>query len=268
MVTIAWISDCHLDRAAPDAVEAFLDTLRSLAPESVILTGDASNAGRLVADLERIADAAQAPLHFVLGNHDYYGSSIGAVRDAVLALAERRTDIRWLPPAGPQRLTPETLLVGVDGWADGRHGDALRTPLVLNDDRLIAEVAAQEGRTAKLVVKRILADADASRLETLLERAAHDAPTRIVVATHVPPFAEALAPGSRESHPDWHPLLVSGATGTVLRAFAIAHPQIGLEVLAGHSHAACQVTILANLRVTVAGARYGGPRFVTLPRSG
>lgn len=267
-MTIAWISDCHLDRAAPDAVESFLDTLRSFAPESVILTGDVSNASRLVADLERIADAARAPLHFVLGNHDYYGSSIGAVRDAVLALAERRTDIRWLPPAGPQRLNPETLLVGVDGWADGRHGDPLRTPLILNDDRLIAEVAAQRGRTAKLVVKRILADADASRLATLLGRASDAAARRIVVATHVPPFVEALAPGSRESHPDWHPLLVSGATGTVLRAFANAHPTIELEVLAGHAHRACQVSILANLKVRVAGARYGAPRFATLPATG
>jgi predicted phosphohydrolase len=263
-VTIAWISDCHLDRAAPDAMDVFLDTLRSFAPDSVILTGDTSNANRLVADLERIADAAQAPLHFVLGNHDYYGGSVGQVRDAVIALAARRPDIQWLPPVAPLRLNHETLLVGVDGWADGRHGEPLRTPLVLNDDRLIAEVAAQDGRMAKLVVKRILADADAGRLDTLLARAADAAPRRIVVATHVPPFVEALAPGSRESHPDWHPLLVSGATGAVLRTFAGSHPGIHIEVFAGHSHSACRATILANLEVRVAGARYGRPRFEIL----
>lgn len=261
---LAWISDCHLDRAAPDAVSRFHATLRNLAPKSVIVTGDVSNASRLIADLEAIADAAQAPLYHVLGNHDYYGSSVGIVRDAVLALTARRSDIQWLPPAGLIRLTAETLLVGVDGWADGRHGDAMRTPLVLNDDRLIAEVAAQEGRAAKLVVKRILADADAARLGTLLDRATEQSPRRIVVATHVPPFVEALAPGSRESHPDWHPLLVSRATGRVLRAFASAHPGIEVEVLAGHSHRACRATILPNLTVTVAGARYGQPGFEIL----
>jgi predicted phosphohydrolase len=259
-VSIAWLSDCHLDRAAPHAIDHFHATLRSAAPQAVIVTGDLSNASRLVADLMALADAAGATIYHVLGNHDYYGSSIGNVRDAVLALAAQRPDIQWLPPAGPVRLNDATLLVGVDGWADGRYGEPLRTPLVLNDDRLIAEVAAQEGRAAKLLVKRILADADARRLGTLLERAADEAPTRIVVATHVPPFIEALAPGSRESHPDWHPLLVSRATGDVLRAFALAHPDIELDVLAGHSHRACEAHITPNLRVRVAAARYGAPQ--------
>lgn len=265
---IAWASDLHLDRAAAAAVEHLLATLRSARPEAVIVTGDLSSAARLTADLTALADAAGTTIYHVLGNHDYYGSSVGDVRDLVIALAAQRPDIQWLPPAGIVRLTHETLLVGVDSWADGRHGDPLRTPLVLNDDRLIAEVAAQEGRAAKLLVKRILADADARRLATLLERAAGECPTRILVATHVPPFVEALAPGSRESHPDWHPLLVSGATGTVLRAFGADHPQITIDVLAGHSHRAHRVNMLPNLRVTVAGARYGEPRFEILPSTG
>jgi predicted phosphohydrolase len=264
-MSIAWISDCHLDRAAPSAVTNFYVTLRSAAPKAVIVTGDLSNASRLTADLVALANSAGAPIYHVLGNHDYYGSSIGNVRDDVITLATQHPDIQWLPPAGPVRLNDETLLVGVDGWADGRHGDPLRTPLVLNDDRLIAEVAAQEGRAAKLLVKRILADADADRLQTLLDRAATELPKRIIVATHVPPFVEALAPGSRESHPDWHPLLVSAATGTTLRTFALAHPAIQLQVLSGHSHRACKVSILPNLQVTVAAARYGQPRFEMLP---
>ena len=262
---IAWASDLHLDRAAPAAVARFHATVRSAAPDAVIVTGDLSNASRLIDDLGALADAAGATIYHVLGNHDYYGDSIGTVRDRVIALTAQRPDIQWLPPAGPVRLTDETLLVGVDGWADGRYGDPLRTPLVLNDDRLIAEVAAQEGRAAKLIVKRILADADANRLATLLERAAAEDPKRIVIATHVPPFVEALAPGSRESHPDWHPLLVSGATGTALKSFAQAHPGIALEVLAGHSHRACQVAVLPNLTVTVAAARYGAPQFELVP---
>lgn len=258
---IAWASDLHLDRAAPTAVARFHATVRNATPDAVIVTGDLSNASRLTDDLLALADAAGATIYHVLGNHDYYGDSIGTVRDRVIALAAHHPAIQWLPPAGPIRLTPETWLVGVDGWADGRHGDPLRTPLVLNDDRLIAEVAAQEGRAAKLMVKRILADADAERLGTLLDRAAEAGAMRIIVATHVPPFVEALAPGSRESHPDWHPLLVSGATGNVLRAFALAHPGMMLQVLAGHSHRACRANILRNLSVTVAAARYGEPVF-------
>src|SRR5690606_18774309 len=99
-MSIAWLSDCHLDRAAPGAVAHFHATLRSAAPEAVIVTGDLSNASRLTTDLTRLADAAGATIYHVLGNHDYYGSSIGDVRDAVIALAAQRPDIQWLPPAG------------------------------------------------------------------------------------------------------------------------------------------------------------------------
>lgn len=257
---LSWITDCHLDRAGAAATGRLLSALRETGGDPVILTGDISHAGRLVAHLERLADAAGGPLWFVLGNHDHYGASVGDVRDAVAALAERREAIRWLPPAGVVELEAGHLLVGVDGWADGRHGDALGTPLVLNDDRLIAELAGQEGRPAKLAVKRILADADAARLETLLERAAARSPTRVTVATHVPPFVEALQPGSREAHPHWHPLLVCGATGGVLRRFATGHPDITIHVLCGHSHRGHQATILPNLTVRVGEARYGVPR--------
>ncbi len=267
-MTLAWISDPHLDRATPDAVHGFLDALRRNPGDPVILTGDLSNATRLVADLERLADAADRSIWFVLGNHDHYGAGVGTVRDAVLALGERNPRIGWLPPAGVVDLGAGRLLVGVDGWADGRHGDPLHTPLVLNDDRLITELAGQPSRATRLAVKRILADADASRLETLLARAAEQGPTEIVVATHVPPFVAALRPGSREAHPDWHPLLVCGATGAVLERFAADHQDIRLRVLAGHTHRGHEATIAPNLRVVVGEARYGHPAVEVLEDGG
>jgi predicted phosphohydrolase len=258
-VPLLWITDPHLDRAPGAATDRFLMAVRSSRPEAVILTGDVSHAGRVVADLEQIADAAEAPVHHLLGNHDHYGGSVASVRDAVLALVARRPEIGWLPPAAVVPLPDGRALVGVDGWADGRHGDPATTPLVLNDDRLIAEVRAQPDRAGKLAVKRVLANADARRLATLLLRAIAAGADRIVVATHVPPFVEALAPGSRIAHPDWHPLLVCGATGTVLRRVATGNPKVTIEVLAGHTHRACRARILPNLGVTVGSARYGAP---------
>lgn len=253
-----WATDVHLDHAAPPAREAFLDALRRTPGEAVILTGDVAVAGTLVAELEAIADAAARPVHHVLGNHDHYGSSVGAVRDAVTALAERRPAIQWLPPAGVVTLADGTALIGVDGWADGRFGEPLTTPLAMNDDRRIAELAAQDSRVAKLAVKRALAEADARRLQTLLERAAAAA-DRIVVATHVPPFPEALPPTGRLANPDWLPILICGATGHVLRRFAAAHRNHRLTVLCGHTHVEWQGTIAPNLVVNVGGARYGEP---------
>jgi Icc protein len=264
-VPLLWITDPHLDRAGPAATARFLEAVRRSDGEPIVLTGDISNASRCVADLERIADATGGPIYHVLGNHDHYGASVGTVRDAVVALAERRPEIRWLPPAGLIQLPDGRVLLGVDGWADGRHGDPRGTPLILNDDRLIEEIAAEESRAGKLAVKRVLADADARRLATLLLRATEAGADRIVVATHVPPFIEALAPGSREAHPHWYPLLVCGATGSVLRRVATRYPRITITVVAGHSHRACQAQLLPNLRVEVGEARYGTPGVMPLP---
>lgn len=263
---LLWITDPHLDRAGPPATDRFLAAIARARPRTVLITGDISNASRCVADLERIADAADCPVHHVLGNHDHYGASVGEVRDAVLALAGRRPALQWLPPAGVVPLPDGRALVGVDGWADGRHGDPHGTPLVLNDDRLIAELRDQADRSGRLAVRRVLADADARRLATLLLRAIDQGADRIVVATHVPPFVEALAPGSRAAHPHWHPLLVSGATGRVLRRIATRYPRVTLEVLAGHSHRACRATILPNLTVAVGEARYGVPQVASTDR--
>lgn len=266
MPAILWTSDLHLDHTGVVVRDALLQSIRECPGDVFIVAGDTSVARNLVADLEVLADAAARPTYFVLGNHDHYGGGVSPVRDAVLALGERRPHIQWLPPAGVVTLSPETALVGVDGWADGRLGDPLTTRYVLNDDRFIGELATLDSRRARLVVKRALADADAERLRVLIGRAIAFART-IVIATHIPPFPEALPKTGRLSDPDWLPLVVCGATGSVIRTIAAEHPDRDFVVLCGHTHVAMDVHIGANLRCIVNGARYGEPRVRTLELS-
>lgn len=261
MSAFLWASDLHLDHLDDTGRHQLASTIAA-DPAPIVLTGDLATSGTLVADLEWLAGTANAPLFFVLGNHDHYGGSVASVRDQVLALAER-PPIRWLPPAGVVPLGDDWALIGVDGWADGRHGDPLGTPVRLNDDRLIAELAAQPSRRGRLAVRQALADADAARLETLLSRAIPTA-HHIVVATHVPPFVESLPRTGRLAGAEWLPLLVCEATGQVLRRAAAAHPEQHFLVLAGHTHVATDVLITANLRCRVAPARYGIPQVETV----
>lgn len=267
MPTILWTGDLHLDHASAAARDALRASIRDTAGSVLVIAGDTSVAARLTSDLEFLADAAARPVYFVLGNHDHYGSTVAHVRDAVLALSERRPEIQWLPPAGVVALDPATALIGVDGWADGRHGDPFTTQFVLNDDRLIGEIATPGTRVGKLTVKRALADADAHRLQVLLGRAVATA-RQVVIATHVPPFVEALPRMGRLAHPGWQPLLVCGATGAVIRQAAAAHPDHTFLVLCGHTHTPTDVLVTGNLRCIVAGARYGDPGVRTLELNG
>lgn len=253
-----WITDCHLDRAAIAGRRWSLDSLQGVTAP-LLSTGDLSNGKRLVADLQILADRVGGPLYYVLGNHDHYGSSIAAVRDAVIALAEHRPEIQWLPPHGVVRLDSETLLVGVDGWSDGRAGNPLVSRLRLNDDRLIAELSERSSALERLMVRRLLADADAKRLKVLLTRAAEQEPQRIIVATHIPPLVEAINPRSRAARPEWYPLLICVAVGRVLQRFASEHPEISLLVLSGHVHAPYEVQAAPNLLI-----RVGAPRTLQL----
>ncbi|MGH7523104.1 MAG: metallophosphoesterase [Gemmatimonadales bacterium] len=258
MTTIVWASDLHLDHASDAVRNEFAVALRDSRGDVVVASGDTSVSSRLVSDLQFVQTVAGRPLHFVLGNHDHYGATVGKVRDAVIELAARNPDVHWLPPEGVVQLDETAALVGVDGWADGRLGNALTTPIRLNDDRLIGELAAQPTRSARLAVKRALADADAARLATLLDLAVLRA-RRVVVVTHVPPFIEALPHSGRLATADWLPLLVSDAIGNLLRRTAGEHTAHHFLVLAGHTHAAADVMVLPNLRCRIAGARYGEP---------
>lgn len=267
MATIVWASDLHLDHATNAVRRGLANALRDSRGDVVVASGDTSVASRLVSDLEFVQTVAGRPLHFVLGNHDHYGSSVGKVRDTVIELAARNPDLQWLPPEGVVQLDEITALVGVDGWADGRLGNALTTAVRLNDDRLIGELAGQTTRLGRLTVKRALADADAARLATLLDRAVLTA-RHVVVATHVPPFIEALPQSGRLATADWLPLLVADATGTVLKTAAEAHAGHEFLVLCGHTHVERDVRVRPNLRCRVAGARYGAPAVRSIDMQG
>jgi hypothetical protein len=258
-VSILWASDLHFDHAPVGAAQQIFAAVGSSRGAALVITGDLATASGLVRHLELIAGATDRPIFFVLGNHDHYGASVARVRDLVVDLAARIPRVQWLPPRGVVELEEQVALFGVDGWADGRHGEPLATPLVLNDDRLIAELATQPRRAGKLAVKRALADADAARLAILLDRAIALDARRIIIATHVPPFPEALPSIGHLTGPDWLPILVCGATGAVLRRVAADHPERSFLVLCGHTHVERDAMISANLRCMVAGARYGAP---------
>lgn len=255
---LAWATDVHLNFLSASGLEAFREALAQQEADAVVITGDIAEAPTLEPLLSVLAAELELPIYFVLGNHDYYRSSIRDVRAVARELSRRSPWLAWLPALGVVELHRDVALVGVDGWSDGRCGDFMRSPVMLNDYLLIADLA---GTTKGERLDRLhrLGDAEAEALRGPLHEALQKY-RRVIVATHVPPFKEACWHEGKISNDDWLPHFTCYAVGEVLREAALDHPNQKIRVLCGHTHGAGTAEILPNLKVVTGAAEYGEPR--------
>lgn len=247
-----WVTDVHLNFLDQAQLIAFFDEVGRQRPDHIFVTGDTGEAHDVFKFLELFA--LIAPTHAVLGNHDFYGSTIAALR--------AKAPKEWLPARAPIQLTPSTALLGVDGWGDGRCGN-LDSKVLLSDWRDIGELegllfCSSKERCARL---RAVGDAEAATLRAQLART--DA-RELIVLTHVPPFPEACWYEGKQSSPDWLPWFTCVAVGDVLREHARAHPQTSITVLCGHTHGRGEYRAAENLLVRTGGwcpgqRSYGNP---------
>lgn len=250
---LAWLTDVHLNFLDAAARARFAADVAATDTAGVIVTGDIAEADSFERLLGELAVAVARPVWFVLGNHDFYGGAIAAVR----ARARAFQPARWLPAAGVVRLSDEVALVGCDGWGDARLGNVDTTPVELSDFHLIEDLAHLR-RLARTDRLRHLGDEAAALLReqvaSALAWAAH-----VVVATHVPPFREACWHEGQISDDEWLPYFTCAAAGDVLRAAMAARPDARMTVYCGHTHGSGEASILPNLRVLTGGANYGAP---------
>ena len=92
---IAWATDIHLNAAEPDVVDGFCDGVASSGADCLLLGGDIAEAMDVEEQLAMLATRLRMPIYFVLGNHDYYGSTIEAVRERMRRLEDPH--LHWLP---------------------------------------------------------------------------------------------------------------------------------------------------------------------------
>lgn len=137
---LAWLTDIHLNFIDDVARQKFYQEIVNTECDSVVISGDIAEAPSLVDILNEMTSYINKPIYFVLGNHDYYRGQINEVRDAMAMLTKENSLLFWLPASGMQRLDNDTILIGQDGWADGRLGDFENSRVVLNDSRMIADL--------------------------------------------------------------------------------------------------------------------------------
>ncbi|OGT51755.1 MAG: serine/threonine protein phosphatase [Gammaproteobacteria bacterium RIFCSPHIGHO2_12_FULL_42_13] len=259
---LVWLTDIHINFLDKDERILFYQKIMRKKCNALLISGDIAEGSNIIDLLTEMADAIQKPIYFVLGNHDYYFSSVANVIKDITRLTKTHSGLYWLNISGIQMLNENTILLGQDGWADGRLGDYQNSQVVLNDSRLIAELFQQKilGKNKLLQKMQSLADSDAKNLKSDLLKAITSKPKKIIILTHVPPFKEACLYQGKISGDDWLPFFGSKATGDVLLEIAGQNLDVEFLVLCGHTHGKACYSPLHNLMVKAGGAEYYQPK--------
>jgi 3',5'-cyclic-AMP phosphodiesterase len=261
--SILWATDTHTDHMQHDLADvfgSFCDAAHR-AQVPLLITGDISNGKKIMSTLRVLDEAAQplgVPWYFVLGNHDYYGSSIKEVRQDIGLFREH-----YLPMCQPVKLADDTYLVGVDGWYDTQAGvGGIKSKFLLNDFRYIKELAEEYltfGRNP-VVTSRTLAENDNVLLLEKISRCVELGAKHVIIGTHVPPFREAALYQNMMSDDNAAPWFVNKSLGDRLKTFCENNQDVKVTVLCGHTHHPAYHVAADNLKAVVQGAQYGHPQ--------
>ncbi len=258
MKRVCWLTDLHLNFVDDQKIATLVEKIHASEAEMVLIGGDIGEAHDLLGYLKRLDERIGLPLYFVLGNHDFYHGSIGAVRQSVAALCHQAESLGYLSQlSDPIEITPRVGLVGHDGWADGRVGDYDRSDVMLNDYRLIDELAGVS-RRARRPLLEALGDEAADHIRDILPRALERF-EQVVLLTHVPPLREACWHQGHISDDEWSPHFTSQAMGDAILAAMRQWPQRQLTVLCGHTHGSGEARPMENVLILTGGAEYGHP---------
>ena len=259
---LAWVTDIHLNFLKFTDRKKFYHDIVATKSNAVLVSGDIAEAPTVSDILEEMAKHIAKPIYFVLGNHDYYQSSVKNVRQKVTQLSQDNPSVNWLPETGLMQLNKDTLLLGEDCWADGRYGNYADSRVMLNDSHMIQELQEGNiiGKYQLLDAMQKLAGSDAARLKKNLQLAVRQqSPKKIIVLVHVPPFRESCMHEGEVSNDDYLPFFASKITGDVLLNAAKANPKIEFLVLCGHTHSSSYYKPFDNLTVKAGSVEYGKP---------
>lgn len=232
-----WATDLHTEDASADEVARFKSLLQKLEVKRLILTGDIAPSRVLPRFLRELCESvAGLSILYVLGNHDYYGSG--------KSLSETTSDMQicqppgalFLPRGGVQADELDIHFVGVSGWASGEGGEV--SSVETDDFQMIHEFAGMPSKRACLDRMHSLAQQSAMMVGIELRNALRTRHKTVVLATHVPPYPEAMWHEGAHSDPDMLPFFCNRSAGRIIdRAlphFAAANKR--LIVLCGHTH--------------------------------
>lgn len=256
---VLWATDIHLTFVTERIALDFCRRLTAQDVDAMLLTGDIAEGTDLERWLLFLEEHLPFPIYFVLGNHDFYGSSIARTRALAERLSTCSEHLKWLCGSGVLPLTEKACLVGHGSWGDGRFGQGRQSRLMLNDFIHIEEL---RGLSRDDLFDRLgaLGDEAAAHLDRVVPEALASY-RHVVVLTHAPPFREACLHDGHVTDESYLPHFACRAVGDRLLHWMTLHPHRRMTVLSGHTHTRGVIPILPNLTVRTGAAEYGLPTF-------
>ena len=253
-----WVTDLHLDQCSDQNYLNLIHKIKEKRKPSLLITGDIAESNSIIPCLKRMQSDLKIPIHFVLGNHDFYGGDITEVRKKVSELCSVNDQLVYLTTCEKSvEISSESCLIGHDGWADGLSGDFFSSNVQMNDFIHIEDLKdlSDRDRYNKL---NFLGNEAAIYLEQLLEAKLGFYKT-VVLAIHVPPFIEACMYNGKIADSNWSCHMVCKSVGEMLLGVMKKYKQNNLIVLSGHTHHKADVSPLENLRVIIGGSESRRP---------
>lgn len=253
---LAWITDPHLDCVPEHVVEAFGRQTNNMGADCAVVTGDIADGPQNLHLLAKFGQWFRGHVYFVLGNHDYYKSSIAECKRLAAQLCEEYPNLVFLDTAGVVELTRDVALVGNGGFYDARAG-SVDSRFDMDDFRIIKELGDHSYHDRFIRCRQIAEDMAKEIRRPLLDAA--NQYSHVYFATHVPPFTGASWHKGRRSDSETLPWFTNLTFGRELADVADSYSDIQFTVLCGHSHSSGEYQHFDNLRVLTGAAEYCYP---------
>ena len=98
---LGWMSDIHLNFLKEKELQAFILKLLSYDVDGWLISGDIGTSINTIYFLDILADNLPQPIYFVLGNHDFYHSSLDKTTSAIKKFVHLNTFSLRAPKSAP-----------------------------------------------------------------------------------------------------------------------------------------------------------------------
>lgn len=267
-----WITDIHFSALDDEKIQSYCDQILRCQPDGILLTGDISDSSTSDQYLTQLATALKVPIYFVLGNHDFYGSSFDQVQIQMQHLCHHVPHLFWLNASDPLPLTADTGVIGHNAWNDAQGNTFLTTGGLISDYLGVQDLAQSISNDVKVRWRVLIANQGKEPLQRKLQALGVDIATilrakllsalsqyrHVILLTHFPPFTE-LNLHHGQIWIDWQPHIVCQALGQMIHEVMAQFPDHQLLALCGHVHEIGARWILPNVLALSGGVCVGEP---------